>query len=750
MRLSAILRAAVIAFILAASLSTALAQTGGGSIQPPSTDIFEPGEKDLSLTLLYEILELSRGGESDEAGEGLFRSALRILNLATLAFGAAIFAYTALVGTLQSAHDGQLLGKQWSTVWVPARFLIGVTLLVPTASGLCMAQHGMLWMLGQGVGIASKTWETAVAARVGGNEVNYVTVRHATNLEVREAMTNIMLAELCVAVSNKYLSGEDEDPMFKFHTPSHLNLDGSVNKEGRFRSHNQEVSWGGATGSGQRRNVCGSITFQFDERWGGLSDARIQAFMAARENISEAVTLYVSQANASAPPPPLDGLFQVLDEQTSAYGRRVSSAVENATAEINKNLGDRFLEDATRNGWVTAGTWYFQMARITQELNRIAGSTPTYEPPIGFSDLDANDGMSLDEAHENMSRSWWGLGRPDPVTILVPIKATYDAARAHHLDQVRRSYSLMQEDSYVGGAVGQTGNAFQSLSNRLFGISDDASDEAARHFGVDPSSDAPAIIQMKNVGDHIVGAAAAVFIASTAATMTPMGRGLQKSMQGLTKAKGLSNLIGPAAGMVTFIAIAIFSFGVVLAFWLPMLPFIIWMGGVIGWFVSSLEMLVATPVWIAAHLHPDGDGVASRHAASGYMIVIELLLRPVLMVFGLIVAMAISDVLLNFIASQFYTAMASVLSAESTVGVVSWVMAIIIFTTLCWMAINFTFKAISSVPTGVMRWLGGMQGSNTEMAEGLGENARVVVAAGAHQMAGGIRSMQGRRNLRSL
>jgi conjugal transfer/type IV secretion protein DotA/TraY len=47
---------------------------------------------------------------------------------------------------------------------------------------------------------------------------------------------------------------------------------------------------------------------------------------------------------------------------------------------------------------------------------------------------------------------------------------------------------------------------------------------------------------------------------------------------------------------------------------------------------------VATPVWVAAHLHPHGESPASRQAANGYMVLLELLVRPVFMIFGLIIA----------------------------------------------------------------------------------------------------------------
>jgi len=50
--------------------------------------------------------------------------------------------------------------------------------------------------------------------------------------------------------------------------------------------------------------------------------------------------------------------------------------------------------------------------------------------------------------------------------------------------------------------------------------------------------------------------------------------------------------------------------------------------------ILVLEAVVAAPVWIAAHAMPEGEGIAGEHGRRGYMMLINILLRPSLMVIG--------------------------------------------------------------------------------------------------------------------
>ena len=83
-----------------------------------AANIFEPSSGDISLKILSQLF----GGLVDGGGVDAFGSAISTFNVAILSVGGILAAYTVLAGTLGTAHDGEMLGKKFSSVWIPIRY----------------------------------------------------------------------------------------------------------------------------------------------------------------------------------------------------------------------------------------------------------------------------------------------------------------------------------------------------------------------------------------------------------------------------------------------------------------------------------------------------------------------------------------------------------------------------------------------------------------------------------------------------
>lgn len=94
-------------------------------------------------------------GEQIKALFDTLSPAFLIINGAGLALGIFILIYTIVAGVVQTAHEGELLGKRFSSVWLPIRLVTGVALLVPVWSGMAAAQKIVLWLAAMGVGLAN-------------------------------------------------------------------------------------------------------------------------------------------------------------------------------------------------------------------------------------------------------------------------------------------------------------------------------------------------------------------------------------------------------------------------------------------------------------------------------------------------------------------------------------------------------------------------------------------------------------------
>jgi len=165
--------------------------------------------------------------------------------------------------------------------------------------------------------------------------------------------------------------------------------------------------------------------------------------------------------------------------------------------------------------------------------------------------------------------------------------------------------------------------------------------------------------------------------------------------------------------------------GVLLSYVLPMMPFMIWMGVIIAWIILCVEALIAAPIWAVMHLHPSGDDMTGK-GGNGYNLVLSLLLRPMLMVFGLIAALTILNVF-----GQFYNRIFADVFASSQQDSNLWIwligilMSAFIYSFGMWIIIKRTFSIIHEIPDHMLEWFG-------QSSHSLGKSAQEVGGTGAY------------------
>jgi conjugal transfer/type IV secretion protein DotA/TraY len=766
--------------LLCVGLALWAVSTGVMASDPsPLFDIFERHEGDMSWKVLKGIL-----GDFDNLTtpyvSPLLAGAFTIFNLGVLIFASVLFAYTAVVGVLQSAHDGQFMGKNWSGLWIPVRFSIGVGLLIPTTTGLCLAQIGMLWVLGQGVGLANNMWVRAVE-QYSTQSHTLMMAQMAGTGEVQEALMGLMANELCVAALNHVHGADSHGVQTQFQTRISTPDSLWAAITGKKVSH-VELQWGSINGKGNPKE-CGTLrvpklekatydrffgnpntagvlnsdkhllieeNIQFGNRntealSGLLSYYQIQGFLVAGEAFRAKAAEWMAFSGTQ---PPVSGqeIWAALDDEILRYYQSIGPKVSELLEKQNAILMTRVIDQAKGGGWFTAGTWYYQLQIANENIATTVANmpTPSANARIGAF-LAAEDGemgrLEADKAKQFLVGS--GLPPEEAERIGMMLKAAEEYRKK---TQQPLGYALNLTPPGAGvdpeTRHGGFGGKMAEWTRMAFGVDSDLRDDWSLQWGHDPQNPAPPLVQLRTVGKTLDNVATGVLVAAGAMAgvsmlteKTPAGN-VGKVVTKIPFVKTLLDAVKGAFHVILILGLALFAFGVILAYWLPMLPFINWIGGLVGWVLATLEMLIAAPVWLAAHLHPEGEGVSGRYAASGYMILLELLLRPALMILGLIVSILSADALLDFISGQYLLAFASVQFDDIFKSPVGWVMKILIYCVLCWMVVNFCFKAINEVPNKVMSWIGGHAGAHSDMGESLGENAKLIIMAGIHKTTG--------------
>lgn len=140
-------------FIMFLLSGRAFAEESSMSLTPPVTDV--------SVIYLENIFGVVDGVLSG-TGSQIMGSIFGVFNSAVLAVGGIIIMYILIVATMNTAHEGQMLGQKWSSIWIPIRTTIGLALLIPKSSGYCMMQIFFMWVVVQGIGAADKIWDAAL------------------------------------------------------------------------------------------------------------------------------------------------------------------------------------------------------------------------------------------------------------------------------------------------------------------------------------------------------------------------------------------------------------------------------------------------------------------------------------------------------------------------------------------------------------------------------------------------------------
>ncbi|MBA2710975.1 MAG: type IVB secretion system protein DotA, partial [Tatlockia sp.] len=144
---------------------------------------------------------------------------------AVLALGGIVIMYTLIVSTMNTAQEGQMLGQKWSSIWIPLRSTLGLALLIPKASGYCLMQIFVMWIVVQGVGAADKVWNAALNyLNTGGvlvqTQMNPQTSLTSGNMSVATGAAVILQGQVCMLAVQRVLENTLQAALIAKQSPS--------------------------------------------------------------------------------------------------------------------------------------------------------------------------------------------------------------------------------------------------------------------------------------------------------------------------------------------------------------------------------------------------------------------------------------------------------------------------------------------------------------------------------------------------
>ena len=212
--------------------------------------------------------------------------------------------------------------------------------------------------------------------------------------------------------------------------------------------------------------------------------------------------------------------------------------------------------------------------------------------------------------------------------------------------------------------------------------------------------------------------------------------------------------------IVIVVLTTLFGAGISFAVILPLTPFFLFWAGQVAWILGVIEMMIAAPLLLLGLTTPGGHQHFG-HMMPGIKMMIGVVLRPVLMVLGLLVGMVLTFVLIRFSSQAFQVVAEQILhfagstdnfnsAAAAQVTMTKGIIACILVFTFCsFMMMAFTkcFSTIYIIPEKVTQWIGGIadragQQELQQMSSGISGAAKDGAQAGGSSAEKGISASQ--------
>lgn len=729
-------------------------------------DSLTPPAGDLSISYLATIFGVV-DGVLHGTGSEIIGTMFGAFNATVLAMASVLLSYVLFISILNTSHEGEFLGKKWSSIWVPLRTVTGIGLLLPKATGYSFVQIIVMWVVVQGVGAADQVWNVALNyLNRNGTIVEPVqsldpkSATGANNTFLISKAGAILKSEVCMLTVYNSLVHQYSGKGVP--VPSFMNSLTVTGKGPNGQNTGIPVDYskdrggfitfpGKLTGTfASLQGICGNVSWNFI---GKASDndqvynpaqltANDSASIAAQQMTLDLRSLAQGIANKLAPPhaestalrvklQPKDPVFQVnaLVDTADDYFTIVKPALRSLADDASKKY-KQFINQAKDSGWILAGSYYYDMARLNQSVRNNTGNLaisdkifPEFSPNYagsGFNQI--NDENVIANLKDNLPVA---NGVIDSYMVTEKANAASNNNPGNEADP-----SLPSNPANVNGLGKVVSAVLSTIFPRVQDFEKTLSDNLNKK-NMDP------IFALVSVGNGLVSMVEQVWI-SILAVITGLGiagiaagfaSGFWTIAGAINAMLAISNLLMLIAPMLTVWMGINFVLGSILSYYVPLIPFFLFTFGAITWFAVVLEAILAAPLVALGITHPEGHDFMGK-AEQASMLLSSVFLRPVLMVFGFIFGIILSFVALSVFNRGFAIAVQFLTEYNGDIFAVVYQTAMMVIYTMAVLAIiNRSFAMIYEVPNKVLRWIGGPQESGHEesMLQGIrGQHDRDV------------------------
>jgi len=721
----------------------------------------------------------------------------QMYSLGLMMVGAFITIYFIAMILLETAESGTPFGKRYNRVWAPIRFVVAFGLLVPVGYGMNASQYVVLYAAKFGSGFATNGWNlfNEVLMDSTANAVKSLATTNDTTGQDLVAQPNppevagllqfLFVAKTCAEmedISNKdagngigrikpyvvldALQLPANNLAVAKGTPYEKMMEVANGKNQIIIRFGREDKEKHGAYMGNVAPICGEMVLRLaDPRKPGEAEKGVETmqryywyiikeiwfdtlssgnFLSSSYDTENYPLNYVHKyskydQDENAPMPSnqyklsLQEFYQkdlrsVMGADPKSTGiSGILGTQKGAIQEMSDSGRWKVDETLKEKGWAGAAIWYNRIAELNGNIISAVLNIPM---PVRFPAVMEQVYAKKRQYEQNISFS--ERFNPAMQSQDAPMKEAGDGEKA--LVYWKAFDFWQQGDSGTTTHSAPTGNAVVDILNALMGT--EGLFDMRRNPNVHP------LALLAGVGKSLIEGAVRNL------TYAAVG-GAVGALDNFTK------FLGPMASvfsgfLVTFALLGLTA-GFVLFYVVPLLPFIYFFFAFGGWVKAIFEAMVGAPLWALAHLRIDGNGLSGQAALSGYLMIFEIFLRPILMVFGLLASISIFSAMVSVLNQVFDLVTANVggfdvkgeLSGEFDGKIASKLSSMrssvdeffftIIYTIIVYMMGMSSFKLIDMIPKQILRWMGANVTTFNDGSEGMEEGLMSMASIGASQ-----------------
>lgn len=732
----------------------------------------------------------------------ILAKAIGFTNILAIILGIVIIYYVLLAGAMNTASSGEVLGKQWSSVWIPIRTALGFFLVMPMptigAGVLSFSQVFIIWIIMLGSNAATVLWNVTLEEIVAGTPSSAPDLRVGV-MPAKDIFQMMMCTEYSLRgrtaykneserdkAKNRYLvtmtnaTGQKKVILSQFYDTEHeayrfgapgvgtqinqynavtveFGPSGSCGQISLGKMNESKMSFNTVYGGGPSPIVTSSKTYPDDDSVANYkNNAMKEGYKVTRERTAalidglEPLLLKITaienspKAINSARVENDESALKALYEQTSndfyALAERFGADIGQ---DINTNVSgsqavmDGMIENMKNGGWAKAGIWFFEIGAVSNMTHLVyADFVAGIKPSNGNSACTYSTGFFNRDICKSINEEFTeGTILVNDIGGSAVTQSEQDGKNiASNLDILKAACSSGQNCSLdTGFFTGEATDKAQWILNLLAEGSNAVSDTS----GI--SNPFKTVTSIGHTMNQIAVAVwgAGMFANGVIEAAKSTKEGISASVVGWL---GGGAVIGPATGFlygtikwvimtIAGVLMGLVTVGFVLAYLIPFLPIITWILMMVGYLVTVVEAVIAAPLAIILMVTPEGEGISGTRLERSMQLLAMAILKPSLMIIGLIASITIAGVAFSIMNEFFFTATRHVLQGS----VFDFIAIMVVYTTTSLQLCKLLISIMSKLPDQILEWF------SSGVGRSFGENEiSNVVEQGTGEIKGAV------------